>query len=293
MFGIIFACLNALLISSSCALKSDSVFVNATDNSIHRSGRFMVFQNGSVQADWAASQLAFATTANSIIMHARSTAPPGGYGDMYNIYINSILASRVQLHQGVVEYPIMVLGASMAKSSSLVQVVKSTEPDWNSGNSTFRAPLIDGFTLFGGSLAHPTIASSLYRNAMSIQDISLYPVKPPPFSSTRRLLFVGDSLTAGYVTTLSHRLASSVHVPCRYGDLGFNGCVSLPNNQDWGVTWGARVCSATGAECQVLAWSGHGLVRNVMGQQPATRMPTRVQYVLSAEVLREHCDVTN
>ena len=99
----------------------------------------------------------------------------------------------------------------------------------------------------------------------------VYPVAPPPYGGPRRLLFIGDSLTAGY------------------GSLGHKPCASLPTNQDYAVTWGARTCTALGAECHTLAWSGRGLVRNyVPGEEPSTHMTSIAQCVTQARAAPQH-----
>ncbi len=70
----------------------------------------------------------------------------------------------------------------------------------------------------------------------------------PPSSTTRRLEFVGDSITAGY------------------GNEGANtGCSFSPETENHYLTYGAVAARALGARASTLAWSGRGVVKNYDG----------------------------
>jgi len=125
-------------------------------------------------------------------MHVRLPSSIHEYGDVFNVFVDGILSARVQLHAAVTQYPILAIGAGRS-SPLLLQVIKATEPNWNAGNSSMRAPVIDGFTLWGGDLLPASAAPPTTLNL----NPQVYPVLAPPVSSPRKLLFIGDSLTAG------------------------------------------------------------------------------------------------
>lgn len=70
---------------------------------------------------------------------------------------------------------------------------------------------------------------------------------PPPGMASIKMMYIGDSITAGY--------GAAGQAPC-------NG--SLYNN-DHSLTFAARLCAYFGAECiGTVAWSGRGLVQNAI-----------------------------
>ena len=65
----------------------------------------------------------------------------------------------------------------------------------------------------------------------------------PPVLPSRRIEFVGDSITAGYC------------------NLGENDPESVAD-EDFALSWAHRVCDALGATCHTEAWSGFGMAQN-------------------------------
>ncbi|CAE7907642.1 unnamed protein product, partial [Symbiodinium sp. KB8] len=109
-------------------------------------------------------------------------------GDVFDVFLDSIFATRLQLVSGTRLYPLF----SLWPASRLVQVIKATEPAWNAGNATLRAPVVNGFWTTGSMQAPPPPTGTTVGLRSEV-----YPVAPPPYGGPRRLLFIGDSLTAG------------------------------------------------------------------------------------------------
>ncbi len=83
----------------------------------------------------------------------------------------------------------------------------------------------------------------------------------PPKAHARRIEFLGDSLTNGY------------------GDEGPGlHCSVLPPYENSSRSWARQVATALGAEAQLLAYSGYGVVRNYGDKEPASRDPYPFYY---------------
>jgi lysophospholipase L1-like esterase len=81
-----------------------------------------------------------------------------------------------------------------------------------------------------------------------------------PGARRRQIEFIGDSFTAGYGNTSGQR------------DCG--GIGGVDRNSDADLTFGARTARNLGADYQLLARSGIGMVRNFAGSEPGTSMRT-------------------
>jgi lysophospholipase L1-like esterase len=81
-----------------------------------------------------------------------------------------------------------------------------------------------------------------------------------PTARTRQVEFIGDSLTAGYGNTSTTR------------DCSANGGVDRNTNTD--LAFGPLTARALGADYQVNAHSGRGMVRNYNGGEPGTTFRT-------------------
>lgn len=81
-------------------------------------------------------------------------------------------------------------------------------------------------------------------------------VLPKPPARSRQIEFIGDSLTAGYGNLSTTR------------DCSANGGIDLNTNAD--LTFGALTARALGADYQINAFSGRGMVRNYNGGEPGT-----------------------
>jgi lysophospholipase L1-like esterase len=120
-----------------------------------------------------------------------------------------------------------------------IALAKSTEADYNGSNETDWRVTVESFSLPEGG--------SFVANANP-------PLPGLPLPS-RRLEFIGDSITASY------------------GIGGFEPCAAKPWNQEAARSYPQLICSALEAECHVQAWSGRGLVKNYQLEEPGTHMP--------------------
>jgi len=106
-----------------------------------------------------------------------------------------------------------------------IRLVKITEPEWNDENPTPNWITFHGLTLDAGNVDQP---HSQPR--------------------TRRIEFIGDSITAGYCNL------------CEGDQLGDG-----PAQQSFFKSWPSLICEELQAECSTIAWSGMGLIHNCCG----------------------------
>jgi hypothetical protein len=83
----------------------------------------------------------------------------------------------------------------------------------------------------------------------------------PPQASPRRIEFLGDSLSVGY------------------GNEGpGDDCQQLAPYENSSLAWAALLAKSVGAESQVLAYSGYGVIRNYGSTDPASEDPFPFYY---------------
>eukprot|EP01059_Diplonema_ambulator_P004432 TRINITY_DN1412_c0_g1_i3.p2 TRINITY_DN1412_c0_g1~~TRINITY_DN1412_c0_g1_i3.p2 ORF type:complete len:375 (+),score=90.95 TRINITY_DN1412_c0_g1_i3:1736-2860(+) len=129
------------------------------------------------------------------------------------------LSTGVTANNTVYSFP---LASGLSSGVHTIEVFKSTEADWNARTPTPNYITFTGIVVSdGGSL-----------------------VAPDPLP-TRRIEFVGDSITAGYC----------------------NLCHDTPAPQDEAAesfydSWASQICRGANATCHNIAWSGFGVVRN-------------------------------
>ena len=132
-----------------------------------------------------------------------------------------------------------------------IRVLKATEADWNAGT-----PLPNYLTFSGIEVSSSAVAL------------------PQPALPTRRLEFLGDSITAGFCNT-----------DCIYGDRLDD------NNEAFGSSWDAQLGELLGAQIHTTAWSGLGMVRNCCGGN--TTMPEIFRRSLATVNSDEELQVSN
>ena len=120
------------------------------------------------------------------------------------------------------------------------RIFKATEADWNGGSPVANFVTFHGFTVHGSAAAPATTA----------------PGSPLP---TRKIEFLGDSITAGYCNECPQALA----------ELG--APIPSDHSEAYGATWDHQICELLDAQCHTAAWSGLGMVRNCCGGN--TTMP--------------------
>ena len=116
----------ACVAAGAAMARPEGTFTPATNANIAFSGRGFAFPNGSRQFDYSGSQLAFVTTGASVVMDVTVVSPATVPGDVFDVFLDSIFATRLQLVSGTRLYPLF----SLWPASRLVQVIKATEPAW-------------------------------------------------------------------------------------------------------------------------------------------------------------------
>jgi lysophospholipase L1-like esterase len=106
-------------------------------------------------------------------------------------------------------------------------------------------------------------------------------VKPvlPPTMATRRMVFVGDSITAG----------TNLRRPVGDAAFGIPMAPATPISgimDDYPLTYQAQLCQAFGANCSTIAYGGKGMYRNCCDK--GTTMPEYFQQRLTAEPARDY-----
>jgi hypothetical protein len=91
----------------------------------------------------------------------------------------------------------------------------------------------------------------------------------PPAAPTRQIEYIGDSYTAGYGNL------STVGVDC-------SSAGGVTPNSDADLSFGALTAKSLGADYQIIAQSGMGMVRNYDGTSPGTSFRTYYDNTLQA-----------
>jgi len=241
--------LAAVLAAASVAAASPAA--NATDPRVRIIGRGRADGDGGWVFDWPNTFIFHTEGASTVtaVIEAASWARfrvflrSGGSG-----YTNGRWAptSVLTVAPGRSQY---VLAAGLGDDKSLggggdasavtVVLSKMDEADYNQHAEADMRATISSFAVPGGG---------------SIVDPPSSPVPGLPLP-TRRVEFIGDSITAAY------------------GIGGTAPCSARPWMQESGRSYAFAACAALGAECHVQAWSGRGLVRNYQAEEPGTHMP--------------------
>jgi hypothetical protein len=139
--------------------------------------------------------------------------------------------------------PVVLADGLDPSSSHDVTVVKSTEAMWNSLD-----PEPNYMTLYGVELSGPSSPSVMVTSKARSKKGAL-------LSSSRKLEFLGDSITAGYCNLCHEQPAYPT------------GAVAESSAE----SWPSAVAALTSAEFHAVAWSGYGLTHNCCGG--STLMP--------------------
>lgn len=102
----------------------------------------------------------------------------------------------------------------------------------------------------------------------------------PKTMATRRMVFVGDSITAG--TNLRRPIGDPGHGIPRAPNTPISGIMD-----DYPLTYQAQLCQAFGANCSTIAYGGKGMYKNCCDD--GTTMPEYFQQRLTSEPLRNYC----
>lgn len=152
-----------------------------------------------------------------------------GGDNWFNVIIDGVVQTPINVNAGT-SSPI-ILASGLTNSTHTIELVKRTEA--NVGEVQFL-----GFSVTDGSLL------------------------TPPEPSSRRILFIGDSIT------------------CGYGDEGTNKYESFTTkNENSYLAYGALTAKQLDADAVTVCWSGKGVLRNY-GGSTADTMPEIYQRIL-------------
>lgn len=135
-----------------------------------------------------------------------------------------------------------------------VRIFKATEADWNGGS-----PVPNYVTFYGIKVLVDGTAAGAASTAPPA-----WLEQPPPLP-TRKIEFLGDSITAGFCNECQH-------TPVDPSD----------HREAYGATWDHQICTLLDAQCHTAAWSGLGMVKNCCGGN--TTMPTIFKQALATDV---------
>eukprot|EP01052_Picozoa_sp_SAG31_P031380 SAG31_NODE_3317_length_4424_cov_3.662197_5_plen_557_part_00 len=114
--------------------------------------------------------------------------------------------------------------------------------------------------------------------SLSSDGVFVPPVLPKTMA-TRRLVFVGDSITAG--TNLRRPIGDPAHGIPMAPPTPISGIMD-----DYPLTYQAQLCQAFGANCSTIAYGGKGMYKNCCDE--GTTMPEYFQQRLTSEPLRDY-----
>ncbi len=199
----------------------------------HLIGRFDGSAAAGPRLSWSGTQVRARFKGTGLAMRLKDSGNGfGGGSTRYAVVVDGAAPTDVAVTPAEESY---ALASGLPDAEHDVEITKLTEP------SVGTSQLLE-LVVTGGALV-PT------------------PVPAP----TRRLEFVGDSITAGY------------------GILGPNGdCGFSAATESEAAAWGAVAAKALGAERSVLAWSGIGVFRD-NGGGTVEQMPERYDRAIATE----------
>lgn len=212
--------LAALTLAASLAACRDARRAGADDPRIRYEGRALVDGYGRVRFAWprAAVHLRFRGGGLRATIAEVPFEDTMRDTDLVGVEVDRGPMRRIALREGVFEY---VLASGLAPGVHALRLVKLTEAEVG--------------TVRLDAVRAPEGAEILYAEARPV----------------RRLLAIGDSITAGY------------------GARGLDGrCEYDATLNDASLSWVSLAADDLGAEVQIIAWSGRGVTRNY---DPETR----------------------
>ena len=141
------------------------------------------------------------------------------------------------------DYQLSNTSATLPAGTHQVRIIKATEADWNGGSP------VPNYVTF-----HGMTATSKGGTEQS-DGKALVTVMAPPALPTRKIEFLGDSITAGYCNQCEDT----------------SGKQAGGHGEAYGRSWDYQICETLDAQCHTAAWSGLGMVRNCCGGN--TTMP--------------------
>lgn len=210
-----------------CAVRPSTSLIEPNAPQLRYTGWFDTRSPRSVRFAWSGTSIAATFTGTSLSAHLSDTPVEDDTRDTdwLTVVIDDSAPKKLALAEGRHIYP---LASGLSSGSHRVLLWKRTEAEV--GVVTFR-----GFSIDAGAR-----------------------LTPPPAAPLRRLVFIGDSITAGY------------------GNEGPDGtCHWSARRENSHATYGAYAARELHADYVAAAWSGKGLTRNY---DPRDRIPMPALY---------------
>ena len=140
-----------------------------------------------------------------------------------------------------VSFPLTTGGAALPAGTHEIRIFKATEADWNGGS-----PAPNYLTFYGlsSTALEPAAAPAV--------------LAPPPPLPTRKIEFLGDSITAGFCNMCETQASNPLH--------------ATDHNEAYDATWDHQIGELLNAQVHTAAWSGLGMYTNCCGGN--TTMPS-------------------
>ena len=170
-----------------------------------------------------------------------SSSMPNRFAVYVNGSLKSYLDSGAAPCNTRLSFPLVVSDV-VHHAPTEICVFKITEPDFNVGN----ANIPNYVTFHGFGVSSGVGSNSLFRLESRQVQVARRRLQQKSIAS-RRIEFVGDSITCGYC----------------------NLCKQMPPNssntyekESFALSWPTLTCRRFGASCHTEAWSGRGMIRN-------------------------------
>ncbi len=219
--------------TNGCERREQSVQVSPNDPRIQYLGAFDQREPTAPRFAWPATEvrLTFRGTSVSAELSDAPLDDETRQTDWLAVQVDQLPMTKLALFEGKKRYE---LARALPPGENTIRLITRTEPE------------VGTITLHGLTLSAGATVRSVPRPA-------------------KRLLFVGDSITAGY------------------GNEGANPqCPYSPSTSDAARTFASLAAQALGAEAFVSAWSGKGVMRNYEARDVST-MPTLFLRVLPGD----------
>ena len=185
-------------------------------------GRYRTTPSGGAQFDWPGTRVSFTVSGTTTV--SMNLSAPGKLLGEIRVYLDGVNGSTILVGPSTEMYTVATgLDAAKPRTITLYNVLEPAL--WHP------QPF----------LPSPPYDQAAVLNSINVDGALLTP--PPPLK--RNLVFVGDSITAGF--------GAGAEAPC-----GASPTYQEANDN----TYGNMLCSNFTANCSIVAWSGKGLYVN-------------------------------
>jgi len=267
-----------ILLSAASVGSATSTFIKASDPNMQYIGRFNP-AGTAMQFDMPGCEIRSrvtlsATSSITASLSQKHQAPPNPAGgnsknsgfesNAFVVFVNGV---RQAANQDVASFTTAnvtdevphdyAISSSLAAGTYDIKIFKTTEADWNGGDPVPNYVTFYGFTVKPLSSA-PVPAAVDSAGAAAVQ------VEQAPPLPTRKIEFLGDSITAGFCNE------------CQTEAVLAGG-----HREAFGRSWDQQICKTLDAQCHTAAWSGLGMVKNCCGGN--TTMPSIFNRTLATD----------